>query len=225
MVHFKDYPDFTPNLTPQQIFSLGSFGGTYWRPIFSKVNKKSYKHQHKEFSWLRKLPKQKISSVLCEPKINNYKVSVGTSLKFWESKGWINSIDPYGWVQWYCRFYDGRRSDDDARQIKRWLRLAGPKGRFRKWLISLIQKKKGYWNDHDISPKIRQTLQHWGYRLTKKDFETELTNRKQKNISTQSKRTQSKRTQSKRTQSKRTQSKRTQSKRTQSKRKKSKSKD
>lgn len=30
---FKDYPDFKPNLSPKQIFSLGTFGGTYWRPI------------------------------------------------------------------------------------------------------------------------------------------------------------------------------------------------
>lgn len=29
-IHFKDYPDFTPNLTPKEIFKLGSFGGTYF---------------------------------------------------------------------------------------------------------------------------------------------------------------------------------------------------
>ena len=34
---FKDYPDFRPNLTPREIFKLGSFGGTYWRPIYSSV--------------------------------------------------------------------------------------------------------------------------------------------------------------------------------------------
>ena len=32
-IHFKDFPDFKPNLTPKQMFQLGSFGGTYWRPI------------------------------------------------------------------------------------------------------------------------------------------------------------------------------------------------
>ena len=31
--------------------------------------------------------------------INKYKVKCETSLKFWESKGWINSIDSYGWFQ------------------------------------------------------------------------------------------------------------------------------
>ena len=25
-LHFKDYPDFLPNLTPREMFKLGSFG-------------------------------------------------------------------------------------------------------------------------------------------------------------------------------------------------------
>ena len=54
-IHFKDHPDFTPNLTPSQIFRLGSFGGTYWRPIYSKTS--CYGHfgrspnQDGSFSW------------------------------------------------------------------------------------------------------------------------------------------------------------------------------
>ena len=38
-ITFSDYPDFTPNLTPKEMFQLGSFGGTYWRPIYSSVTK------------------------------------------------------------------------------------------------------------------------------------------------------------------------------------------
>ena len=182
MVHFDDYPNFTPNLTPQQIFTLGSFGGTYWRPIYSRITKQKYKDQHKEFKWLKKIDKKLLTSVICESKRNNYNVSVGTSLKFWEDKGWMNKHDPYGWVQWYCRFYDGRRSDDDTRQIKRWEQFAGPKGRFRRWLITLIINKNTTCNDHYISPKIRQSLQHWGYRLNKKDFEKDKKRRQKKTI-------------------------------------------
>ena len=44
-IHFKDFPDFKPNLTPKQIFQLGSFGGTYWRPIHK--NKKTDRYKYK----------------------------------------------------------------------------------------------------------------------------------------------------------------------------------
>ena len=180
MVRFKDYPDFKPNLTPREIFKLGSFGGTYWRPIYSSITKKKYKNVHHNFpkSWWKDIPEKNLSSSKCDISINKYKVRVGTSLKFWEEKGWITEYDPYGWIEWYCHFYNGRRTPDDERQIKRWKGVAGERGRFRKWLVTLIVKKNGKWNDISISPKIRQTLQHWGYKLTKKDFENELKNRK-----------------------------------------------
>ena len=46
---FKEYPEFTPNLTPKEIFELGSFGGTYWRPIKSSGLNKTLKNQHKKY--------------------------------------------------------------------------------------------------------------------------------------------------------------------------------
>ncbi len=177
---FKDYPDFTPNLSPRQIFQLGSFGGTYWRPIYSSVNKKHYKNVHKKYpkSWWKNIPESHLSQSNYDVNINKYKVKVGTTLEFWESKQWIKEKNPYGWVHWYCDFYKGIRSDDDERQIKRWQALAGPKGRFTRFLVTLILKKKTKYNDETISPKIRQVLQHWGYTLTKKDFDIEVKRRK-----------------------------------------------
>jgi hypothetical protein len=55
---FSDYPTFTPNLSPREIFKLGSFGGTYWRPIYSSVTKKNYKNVHKQYpsSWWTGIP-------------------------------------------------------------------------------------------------------------------------------------------------------------------------
>ena len=35
---------------------------------------------------------------------NKYGVKCGTSLRYWENKGWISEIDPYGWFQWYFRY-------------------------------------------------------------------------------------------------------------------------
>lgn len=171
---FEDYPDFRPNLTPREIFELGSFGGTYWRPIYSSVTEKNYKNIHKKYPkslWMG-IPNNWLTTSWNEydVSINKYKVKVGTTLEYWEEKNWITKHHPYGWVHWYCDFYMGKRCLDDERQIKRWINTAGSNSRFRKYLIHLIKNKKGKFNDYNISPKIRQTLQHWGYILTKKDF-------------------------------------------------------
>ena len=41
--------DFKPNKTPVEIIKEGSFGGTYFRDIYSSVNDKFYKDSRKKF--------------------------------------------------------------------------------------------------------------------------------------------------------------------------------
>lgn len=182
-IYFKDYPDFLPNLTPMEMFKLGSFGGTYWRPIYSSINKKDYKNVHKKYpeSWWKDIPESWLTTEWenYDTNINKYKVKVGTTLEFWEEKEWIKPIHPYGWVEWYCDFYMGKRSHDDERQIARWKKLAGNKGRFMRFLVTQILKNKSSWDDETVSPKIRQVLQHWGYKLTEEDYKYEVNRRKE----------------------------------------------
>ena len=172
-ITFNDFPKFTPNLSPYQIFKLGSFGGAYWRPIFSETNQESYDNLHLELpnEWWDDIDKKYLISEKEDITLNQYKVYSGTSLEYWESKNWINPIDPYGWVQWYCHFYNGRRSHDDQRQVQRWKNFSGTNGRWRLRLISMILKENTQYNDKSISPVIRQGLQHWGYQLTEEDFQ------------------------------------------------------
>lgn len=162
MPRFKDHPDFTPNLTPRQIFKRGSFGGTYWRKINSRVTGRTHKNAHKKYpaSWWKSIPDEHMTLPWDEydKSVNKYKVKVGTTLEFWEDSDWIVKSHPYGWVQWYCDFYMGKRTADDERQIDRWKKIAGPNGRFKKMLENMVKKKRD-------SLKIRQTLQHWAVEL------------------------------------------------------------
>ena len=94
-------------------------------------------------------------------------IKCGTSLRFWENKGWIDKIDPYGWFQWYFRYWLGRRSKDDKRQINRWKKLVS---RYRDKSVKMIKNSGIKYDDYSTSPKIRQALLHWCYKLAKKIF-------------------------------------------------------
>ena len=191
IIHFDDYPEFQPNLTPREIFEKGSFGGTYWRPIYSSVVNKDLKNQHRSKRWnvdeiFKGLDDNILTKSKCDIKINKYKVRVGQSLEEWERErkggSWIREDDPYGWVQWYCRFYNGRRlnNGEDERQISRWAGIASERGRFRRWLVTLILKNNSDWDDFTVSPSIRQTLQHWAYKLTQDDYQKDVNRRNEK---------------------------------------------
>uniref|UniRef100_A0A7S1JA41 Uncharacterized protein n=1 Tax=Eutreptiella gymnastica TaxID=73025 RepID=A0A7S1JA41_9EUGL len=181
-LHFADKPTFRPNLTPKEVLGAGSFGGGYFRAIDSTVTKAHYDRVWEELpaDWLEGLDiATQVASPTYRKAVNRYGVACGAKesartdsfgLQFWESKDWIRAQDPYGWFQWYCRFYQGRRSDDDERQIGRWAALAGPTGRWKQNLIAKCLCGGKHFDDASVSPVVRQTLQHWAYTLTEADF-------------------------------------------------------
>ena len=81
------------NKTPVEMIREGAFGGIY---IYSGVNDKFYKNTWKEFKDLENTDKKCYGSDHYDASLNRYRVKCGTSLRFWENKGWINEIDPYG---------------------------------------------------------------------------------------------------------------------------------
>ena len=97
-----------------------AFGGTCFRDIYSNVNENWYRKSWKEFDQLKNIDQKFSCSSYYDASVNKYGVHCGTSLRFWENKGWINEIDPYGWFQWYFRYCLSRRFSDDERQITRW---------------------------------------------------------------------------------------------------------
>jgi hypothetical protein len=183
---FADAPSFRPNLTPAEVLALGSFGGTYFRDIRSAVTGQQHRETWKELpaEWLHGLDiKSQVASSKYNVRVNRYKVDCGAKLDkkddpcgllYWEKAGWIDAQDPYGHFQWYCRFFQGRRSQDDARQISRWAKCAGVTGRWRRNLITKVLHSDKAFDDESISPVVRQTLQHWAYRLSEADYKAGL---------------------------------------------------
>ena len=136
------HTDFHPQLTPKQMLALGVFGGKYMTDC------------QKEFpeDWFKNA---KLSPDKHDVTFNFFGVDASQPLSVWQKKGWIYPDDPRGWFQWYCRYYMGRRiEDEDRRQIKRWKMI-------RRHIAQLkLNCKKG---DLNCRKRQRQALLHWAY--------------------------------------------------------------
>ena len=135
------------NKTPVEIIKEGTFRRTYFRDIYSIVNNNWFKKSWKVFDVLENIDQKYYCSDYYDISVNKCDVKCGTSLRFWENKGWINPIDPYGWFQWYFRYWLRRRSKDDERQSKRW---KGIVNRFKGKLIEIIKDIDGKSDDDSI---------------------------------------------------------------------------
>jgi len=135
------HTDFKPDLTPSKMLELGIFGGVYMRDCRLEYPLEFFKNA-------------KLAQGDKDPLINFFKVDASQSLETWQEKDWIHPDDPRGWFQWYCRYYMGRRHEDDIRQIKRWKSI--------KRHVTQLQNncRKG---DLLCRPRQRQALLHWAY--------------------------------------------------------------
>lgn len=135
------HPNFKPELTPKQMLELGVFGGKYMTDCT------------KEFplDWFKKA---KLCPEKHDPSYNYFGINASKPLSYWRQKGWIHPADPRGWFQWYCRYYMGRRCDDDERQIKRW-----------RAMVRHIAQIKKHCKPKDLNchRKQRQAVLHWAY--------------------------------------------------------------
>lgn len=137
-------PRFKPMLTPKEMLTLGVFGGVYMRDSTKEFPK----------SWFANAKLQKENVYKRDPKLNFFGVNASQSLQEWQKKGWIREQDPRGWFQWYCRYYMGRRSVDDERQIKRWVNM-------RRHLSQIVNSCRP--GDYFCHRKQRQAVLHWAY--------------------------------------------------------------
>ena len=138
--------------------------------ILSGINEKWYRKSWKEFDQLKNIDARLYASDCYDVNVNKYGVKRGTLLRFWENKGCINKIDACGWFQEYFRYWLGRGSKADKREINRWKKIVS---RFRGKLVKMI---RDVGSKFDYSISIRRILLHWGYELIEKGFFNKLTN-------------------------------------------------
>jgi len=134
-------PAFTPELTPPQMLRLGVFGGKYMTDCRDEFPK----------AWFTRA---RLCAERHDPRLNCFGVNASQSLAVWRRNGWIRAQDPRGWFQWYCRYYQGRRSPDDDRQIRRWRAIARH--------VSAIRRNCEP-GDLDCRRRQRQAVMHWAY--------------------------------------------------------------
>lgn len=68
------------------------------------------------------------------------------SMEKWPAH-WLHEQDPLGWLQWYERYSQGRRTEDDARQIKRW---------------ASFKARHGSQYTKNPTPRRKAALRNWG---------------------------------------------------------------
>jgi len=135
------HSEFRPDLTPAEMLALGVFGGKYMTDCTDEFPK----------AWFRRA---KLCHEFHNPELNFFGINASKPLSYWREKGWIYEEDPRGWFQWYCRYFMGRRCDDDLRQILRWKAMTRH--------IAQI-KRNCTPGDLDCRRKQRQALLHWAY--------------------------------------------------------------
>lgn len=175
---FDSHPDFRPNKSPAEVLREGAFGGSYFRPLYSKKLRMTISDDYQELpaSWTEGLNVPYfLTSSTYEPEANKFKVACGQSIEQWEANGWIeHRFDVRGWFQWYCRFFAGRRCEDDERQVSRWKKCVGPTGRWRRMLLKkyVTSGVRTVWDDGEdedapeVSPVMHQTCHHWAFEVT-----------------------------------------------------------
>jgi hypothetical protein len=134
-------PRFKPELTPKQMLRLGVFGGKYMTDCRDEF----------PTEWFSGA---KLSPQRHNAKLNYFGVRASQSLAVWRRNGWIRPQDPRGWFQWYCRYYMGRRTRDDGRQIRRWRAVARH--------VAAIRKNCEP-RDLECRRRQRQAVLHWAY--------------------------------------------------------------
>lgn len=146
----SEYPNFQPDLTPAEILKAGVGEGWLLRDCFIEFPREWY---------LEAIEAKKIAPVKPNKIFNKYRVLPVEEIANWKESEenranlLLEQHDPRGFIQWYFRFYIGRRIPMvDRIRINRWIQF---KRKFTKYLSSCRP------GDLNCRPRVKQALLLW----------------------------------------------------------------
>ncbi|KAK4047413.1 hypothetical protein OIV83_005460 [Microbotryomycetes sp. JL201] len=176
---FDGHPSFLPNLSPEEVIRQGSFGGGYFRPVFSKFSKREVHDDWEDLprEWYTGL---EVSEYLTreegqETQVNKWKVKVGQSYEEWEKAGWIRQDGSNGIVdsseavvsrtKMNAGRWEWKMEEDLLRQmleteIRRVISGETDAASFFDDRPVAVEIER---DEEPASKGIRQTLNHWAY--------------------------------------------------------------
>ena len=130
---YPDYPLFRPYGSPRFLLELGIFDGHYFDDDPSCIPEGCTPHSANFFA-----------PCVSRPRAD------------WIANGWITPHDPLGWFQWFTRFHEGRRLEDDTDrwQIARWSSFGARHG---------AQVRMYGGQSLTVRLRQRQSLLHWAH--------------------------------------------------------------
>jgi len=155
---WPEYPDFEPDLTPEEMLCAGIYEGWLFRDCYVEFPREWY---------LKALDLDKIAILRPMKRYNKFNIYASDYVLNWkeedsetkdkEDLSELTKHDPRGFAQWYFRFYIGRRIPTvDRVRIRRWIQ-------FKKKFLPLIKSCDK--DDLNCKPRLRQAMLCWGIDL------------------------------------------------------------
>lgn len=152
---------FRPQVSPARMLRMGIFEGKYLNDCLMELPREWYAGA---------LRAGRLSPGGADPRLNAFGIRSRLSLRAWRRNGWLPQVrgdpDVRGWLQWYCRYWLGRRDARvDARQIARWRAFRRHQAQilasYRRFSRGARPRTRAQKRAH--RPRQRQALLQWAY--------------------------------------------------------------
>jgi hypothetical protein len=148
---------FRPFYSPQDMLNLGVFGGSFFGP--DRAMKLIPKFT--QFMLFSGVPISSYALAIYNQGINYFNVSLDPMNRTFSMPIGLKRMHPFGWFEWYCKYFYGEESKADEHRIKQWVMSIN-----QHWFYIATSAYTGVGNrftDLTFLPPRRQALLEFGW--------------------------------------------------------------